>query len=85
MNQIAIELVNEITQALQSLDEPRTAALAANVRHALQRLELGLPIDPNLGIENGYPVGYFAQTAGALTDEPFEREPQGELQERDDW
>ena len=33
----------------------------------------------------GWPDGYFEQTAGALAGEEFERPPQGELPSRDDW
>ena len=35
------------------------------------------PIDPNLGVENGWPVGYFAETTGVFAGEPFERANQG--------
>lgn len=34
---------------------------------------------------NGWPDGYFEQTAGAFAGEEFERPPQGELPSRDDW
>jgi hypothetical protein len=32
-----------------------------------------------------WPIGYFEQTAGALSDEEFERPPQGNLPQRDSW
>lgn len=35
------------------------------------------------GIENGWPPGFFQQTAGALEDDPIERPPQGELAVRE--
>ncbi len=31
----------------------------------------------------GWPPGFFEETFGSLRDEPLEREPQGELQERE--
>lgn len=31
----------------------------------------------------GWPPGFFERTFGSLRDEPLEREPQGELQERE--
>ena len=33
--------------------------------------------------ELGWPPGFFERTFGSLRDEPIEREPQGELQERE--
>lgn len=33
--------------------------------------------------KRGWPPGYFDRTAGALTDDPIERPPQGEYEERD--
>ncbi len=33
--------------------------------------------------ELGWPPGFFERTFGSLRDEPLEREPQGELQERE--
>lgn len=33
--------------------------------------------------ENGWPVGFFEQTAGAWKGEPLERFPQGEAEERE--
>ena len=49
-------------------------------------------VQPVSDIENaeanssqGWPDGYFEQTAGALAGEEFERPPQGELPSRDDW
>lgn len=33
---------------------------------------------------NGYPIGFFERTAGALADDPIERAPQGEYESRED-
>jgi hypothetical protein len=34
--------------------------------------------------KRGWPPGYFERTAGALADDPIERPPQGEYEERDE-
>ena len=85
MNQIATEIVSELTQKLESLDEQQTAELARIVREAIEKLDSAPIIDPMLGVENGWPVGYFADTVGMFGNEPFERPYQGEHQERDSW
>ncbi len=33
--------------------------------------------------KRGWPTGYFERTAGSLADEPLERPPQGDYEERD--
>lgn len=33
--------------------------------------------------ENGYPIGFFGETAGSLEDDPIERPPQGEYEFRE--
>jgi hypothetical protein len=32
--------------------------------------------------KNGYPIGFFEETAGSLADDPIERAPQGEFEMR---
>ena len=81
MNRIA----EELDRKLQSLDAERAERLCKMVRDAIGAIDLPPPLDPNLGVENGWPEGYFAETAGALAGEPFERPPQGELPERESW
>lgn len=34
--------------------------------------------------ENGYPIGFFEETAGSLADDPIERAPQGEFEIREE-
>jgi hypothetical protein len=41
--------------------------------------------EPESLLADAWPSGYFEQTAGALVGEEFERPPQGELPQRDDW
>lgn len=87
MNRIAVEL----DAKLQSLDSERAEALTRKVRDAIAAVEAAEPpfvnpaIDPMLGVENGWPVGYFAGTLGMFADEPFERPAQGDHQERNSW
>ena len=38
-------------------------------------------LDRNLGVDLGWPEGFFERTFGSIPD--LEREPQGELQERE--
>jgi len=84
MNKIAVELVRELSNKLESLDDQRTAELVRTVRAAIVRIDSPAAVDPMLGVESGSPVGYFAQTAGMFADEPFERPAQGTIKERDD-
>lgn len=43
------------------------------------------PASDEVNSASRWPDGYFAQTAGALAGENFDRPPQGELPRRDDW
>lgn len=50
-----------------------------------------LPLDEKTGNsdavetdENGYPIGFFEETAGSLEDDPIERAPQGEFEIREE-
>lgn len=50
-----------------------------------------LPLDENAengeAVEtdaNGYPIGFFEETAGSLADDPIERAPQGEFEMREE-
>ena len=77
MNRIA----QELDEKLRTLNPPRARYLESLVREALGRAE-----QADLGDSSfSWPVGYFDQTAGALSGENFERPPQGELPRRDDW
>jgi hypothetical protein len=80
MNKIA----EELNLKLNSLDQARADKLTKMVRIALVAIDLKAPIDPMLGVENGWPVGYFASTMGSFADEPLER-VQGTMQTRDNW
>lgn len=48
-------------------------------------IELPEQADANLGVENGWPVAYFAETAGMFVGEQFERADQGIAEDRDQW
>ncbi len=74
-------LAEELDQKLQTLDSARTRNLESLVRDALNSAER----DEVCGSASSWPAGYFEQTAGALAGEEFERPPQGELPNRDDW
>ena len=34
--------------------------------------------------KNGYPIGFFEETAGSLADDPIERAPQGDFESREE-
>lgn len=50
-----------------------------------------LPLDEEIGNgdvvevdKNGYPIGFFEETAGSLANDPIERAPQGEYEIREE-
>jgi len=65
--------------------ESRADKLAKMVRDAMRAIERSPPIDCKRGVENGWPEGYFAETAGVFADEPLSGGPQGELPARETW
>lgn len=81
MNRIA----EELDAKLRTLDEVRAGRLSLMVRDAMRAVEQRTPIDRMLGVENGWPEGYFAEHAGSLAGERFERETQGELPDGESW
>jgi hypothetical protein len=87
ISRIAVEL----DAKLQSLDSASAEALTRKVREAIAAVEAAEPpfvnpaIDPMLGVENGWPVGYFSSTLGMFADEPFKRPAQGDHQECNAW
>jgi len=84
MNKIAVEIVRALSNKLESLYDQRTAELIQTVCAAIVRIDSPAAVDPIVGVENGWPVGYFAQATGMFADESFERPTQVTMQERDD-
>lgn len=80
-----IRIAQELDEKLQTLDASHAAELAKWVRKAIELYELRQENARNRGVANGYPPGYFDELEGVFADEPFERGPQGELPERQDW
>jgi hypothetical protein len=64
-------------------DAPDSIPVPPELRH--QRVEIIFwPLEktqPELDA-NGWPVGFFEATAGCLADDPIERAPQGEYEQR---
>jgi predicted transcriptional regulator len=73
-------IAEELDEKLRQLDPERAKSLVSMVRDAIEQIEK----EPSHSPE-GWPAGYFEQTAGALAGERFERAPQGDMQCRDDW
>jgi hypothetical protein len=64
---------------LQLPDELKGYEVTVTIKPSIQ-----LP-DSCLGIDLGWPKGFFAETAGALADdESFVRHPQGDYEPRED-
>jgi hypothetical protein len=64
---------------LQLPDELKGHEVTVTVKPSIQ------PPDSSLGIDLGWPEGFFAKTAGALADdESFVRHPQGDDESRKD-
>ncbi len=75
------ELVKEIKQ--RSLQE--RLALLEEVAHSLrQEIALTPPSEKPTPEELGWPPGFFEKTYGALADDPMERLPQGNYEEREE-
>lgn len=64
----------EIEQAIEALPPSEVEVLAAwlESQRAVRRT-------------NDWPPGYFARTAGSFADEPLERPPQGDVEQREIW
>ena len=64
-------------------DAPDTIPMPLELRH--QRVEVIFWPLEKTEVEhnaNGWPVGFFESTAGCLADDPTERAPQGEHEQR---
>ncbi|MEX1027920.1 MAG: hypothetical protein WD049_07930 [Candidatus Paceibacterota bacterium] len=75
-------LAQELDEKLRSLEPHRAKRLELMVREVLARVEV--ECDEASGGQ-GWPEGYFEETAGALAGEEFQRAPQGELPKRAPW
>jgi hypothetical protein len=75
MNKIA----KMLDEKLRSLDPKLAEDLASTVLKAIKQAE------QKHGESNGWPEGYFEETAGCFADEALERAPQGELPQREQW
>lgn len=65
-------LTTELAQILSKLDDRSARALERLVRDAM---ELATPVQANgtaVVATQGWPVGYFEQTAGSFAAEPFD-------------
>jgi len=68
----------------------RLAAALENLRKVIENVQRETAQSDALLLQqsklpNEWPEGFFEATAGAFANEPFERAPQGELPQRDEW
>ena len=69
----------QIAQAAEKLTNDEKVRLMEHLRLALEKAALAqVPAAP------GWPPGFFERTYGILIDDPIERPPQGEYEERDE-
>lgn len=72
-------------QAIRQIidDAPEAVAVPKPLRH--RKLEITFRVVEEPLIEkdaSGWPIGFFATTAGCLADDPIERAPQGDYEQR---
>jgi len=75
MNKIA----KMLDEKLRSLDPKSAEALASTVLDAINQAE------QKRQKSNGWPEGYFEETAGSFAGELLDRAQQGELPQREQW
>jgi hypothetical protein len=73
-------IVEKLDNKLCSLDPAKARELESLVEQAIDQVE-----QEAVAPASAWPKHYFEQTAGALAGETFDRPPQGELSDRDDW
>jgi hypothetical protein len=79
------EKVMRTIQTLQESGADKAIHLTIPVEAANHRYRLVITVEPEPPLpvqtpeELGWPPGYFEKTFGSITDETFERAPQGEL------
>ena len=68
-------------------DAPSAISIPEELRH--QAVEIIIwPLDKQANVPsqdtdaNGWPIGFFEATAGCLADDPIERAPQGDYEQR---
>ncbi len=65
-------------------DAPASIELPETLRHRAVEIIIW-PLDnteKNATDANGWPIGFFEETAGCLADDPIERAPQGDYEQR---
>lgn len=65
-------------------------AALSNLRRVVEKVQRETAESDGLRLRDSqlptqWPEGFFAATAGVFANEPFERGPQGELPQRDEW
>ncbi len=68
-------------------DAPSSISIPEELQHTpveviiwpLNKTDVSTDIETD---DNGWPLGFFEETAGCLVDDPIERAPQGEYEQR---
>ena len=75
-------------QTLRKIYQDTPSLLQIEIPEALQHqtIEVTVRLVEDANTEqtdaNGWPIGFFEATAGCLADDPIERAPQGEYEQR---
>lgn len=75
-------------QPIRQIYQDTPSVIHINIPEALQHHPVEVIIRPLEETDqqetdaNGWPIGFFEATAGCLADDPIERAPQGEYEQR---
>lgn len=75
------ETIKNVPSVISIPKELRNHDVEITIRILDKEIENGNAVEVD---KNGYPIGFFEETAGSLADDPIERAPQGEYEKREE-
>ena len=75
------ETIKNVPSVISVPKELRNRDVEITIRILDEETENGKAVKVD---KNGYPIGFFEETAGSLADDPIERAPQGEYETREE-
>ena len=75
------ETIKNVPAVVSVPKELRNRDVEITIRILDEETENGKAVEVD---KNGYPIGFFEETAGSLADDPIERAPQGEYETREE-